>query len=155
MQGQERRDELRFIMRVPLRLHASKQAALREEAVSSLNISAHGVYFATDQKVAEGLMVELHLRMPKEIVGDAVEERSFTGRVAHVESLPEKREVRCRRAVFVLRAATSRIQVSGYSSQPLRRSGATIFWAASELSTFRFLRSHSNLCPARRARLPN
>lgn len=89
MQGQERRHELRFIMRVPLRLHASKEAALRE-AVSSLNISAHGVYFATDQRVAEGLMVELHLRMPKEIVGDAVEERSFTGRVAHLESLSRK-----------------------------------------------------------------
>lgn len=90
MQRQERRDELRFIMRVPLRLQASKEAALREEAVSSLNISAHGVYFTTDQKVVEGLMVELHLRMPKEIVGDAVEERSFTGRVAHVESLSRK-----------------------------------------------------------------
>lgn len=35
-------------------------------------------------------MVELHLRMPKEIVGDAVEERSFTGRVAHLESLSRK-----------------------------------------------------------------
>lgn len=54
MPGHERRHEHRFIMRVPLRLHASKEAALREEAVSSLNISAHGVYFATDQKVAEG-----------------------------------------------------------------------------------------------------
>jgi hypothetical protein len=87
MGGHERRHERRFIMRVPLRLHATKETALREEAVSSLNISAHGVYFATDQKVAEGLMVQLHLRMPKEIVGDAVEEWSFTGRVAHVESL--------------------------------------------------------------------
>jgi hypothetical protein len=90
MPGHERRHEHRFIMRVPLRLHASKEAALREEAVSSLNISAHGVYFATDQKVAEGLKVELHLRMPKEIVGEAVEEWSFTGRVAHVESLSRK-----------------------------------------------------------------
>lgn len=90
MPGHERRRELRFIMRVPLRLHARKEAALREEAVSSLNISAHGVYFATDQNVPEGLMVELHLRMPKEIVGRPVEEWSFTGRVAHVESLSRK-----------------------------------------------------------------
>jgi PilZ domain len=90
MQGPERRQEHRFIMRVPLRLCATKEAALREEALSSLNISAHGVYFATDQKLAEGRMVQLHLRMPKEIVGDAVEEWSFTGRVAHVESLSRK-----------------------------------------------------------------
>ena len=90
MQGPERRHEHRFIMRVPLRLDAMAEAALREEAVSSMNISAHGVYFATDQNVAEGLMVQLHLRMPKEIVGDDVEEWSFTGRVAHVESLSQK-----------------------------------------------------------------
>lgn len=35
-------------------------------------------------------MVERHSRMPKEIVGDAVGEWSFTGRVAHVESLSRK-----------------------------------------------------------------
>ena len=90
MRGQERRHEHRFIMSVPSRLRATKEAALREEALSSLNISAHGVYFATDQKVAEGLMVQLHLRMPKEIAGDAVAEWSFTGRVAHVEALSRK-----------------------------------------------------------------
>ena len=89
MRGPERRRGQRFIMRVPLRLHATKGAALREEAVSSMNISAHGVYFATDQNVAEGLIVQLHLRMPKEI-GDEVEEWSFTGRVARVESLSRK-----------------------------------------------------------------
>lgn len=60
---------------------------MKEESVSSMNISTHGVYFATDQKVREGLMVQLHLKMPKEIVGDEVDEWSFTGRVAHVEPL--------------------------------------------------------------------
>jgi predicted Co/Zn/Cd cation transporter (cation efflux family) len=90
MPGHERRYGYRFLMRVPLRFQATKEAALREEAVSSMNISTHGVYFATDQKVAEGLLVELHLKMPKEIVGDEVEEWSFTGRVAHVELLSRK-----------------------------------------------------------------
>jgi Tfp pilus assembly protein PilZ len=90
MQGRERRHGHRFIMRVPVRLHATKEAILREESVSSMNISTHGVYFATDQKVAEGLLVQLHLKMPKEIVGDEVEEWSFTGRVAHVEPLSPK-----------------------------------------------------------------
>lgn len=86
----ERRRGHRFILRVPLRLHATKEAALREEAVSSMNISTHGVCFATDQKVAEGLVLQSRLRMPKEIVGDEVDEWSFTGRVAHVESLSRK-----------------------------------------------------------------
>src|SRR5207237_814938 len=87
MPGHERRHGHRFIMRVPLRFHATREAALREESVSSMNISTHGVYFATDQKVDEGLLVQLRLKMPKEIVGDDVEEWSFTGRVAHVEPL--------------------------------------------------------------------
>ncbi|PYT81621.1 MAG: hypothetical protein DMG40_08710 [Acidobacteria bacterium] len=87
MSGNERRHGHRFIMRVPLRFHATKGAAPQEESVSSMNISTHGVYFATDQKIAEGLMVQLHLKMPKEIVGDEVDEWSFTGRVAHVEPL--------------------------------------------------------------------
>jgi len=55
-----------------------------------MNISTHGVCFATDQKVAEGLVLQLRLRMPKEIVGDEVDEWSFTGRVAQVESLSRK-----------------------------------------------------------------
>lgn len=87
MPGHERRHGHRFIMRVPLRFHATKEAPLKEESVSSMNISTRGVYFATDQKLAEGLMVQLRLKMPKEIVGDEVDEWSFTGRVAHVEPL--------------------------------------------------------------------
>jgi Tfp pilus assembly protein PilZ len=87
MQGHERRHGHRFIMRVPLRFHATKEATLREESVSSMNISTHGVYFATDQRIDEGVLVQLHLKMPKEIVGDDVGEWSFTGRVAHVEPL--------------------------------------------------------------------
>ena len=87
MSGHEHRHGHRFIMRVPLRFRGVKEVQLREESVSSMNISTHGVYFATDQKVAEGTMVQLHLKMPKEIVGDDVEEWSFTGRVAHVEPL--------------------------------------------------------------------
>lgn len=83
----ERRHGHRFIMRVPLRFHGMREGAVQEESVSSMNISIHGVYFATNQEVSEGLLVQLHLRMPREIVGEDVEEWSFTGRVAHVEPL--------------------------------------------------------------------
>ncbi len=87
MRAQERRHGHRFIMKVPLRFHAVEDSAVKEERVSSMNISTQGVYFATDQNLREGLLVQLHLKMPREIVGDEVEEWSFTGRVAHVESL--------------------------------------------------------------------
>ena len=90
MKEHEHRHGHRFIMRVPLRFRATKKAALHEESVSSMNISTHGDYFATDQNVPEGLLVQLHLKMPKEVVGDDVEEWSFTGRVAHVEPLSPK-----------------------------------------------------------------
>ena len=43
--------------------------------------------FATDRKLPEGGMIQVHLRMPREVVGEDVAEWCFTGRVAHVESL--------------------------------------------------------------------
>lgn len=90
MLAHERRHGYRFIMKVPLRFHGMKEAAVQEELASSMNISIHGVYFATNQKVPEGLLVQLHLKMPREIVGEDVQEWSFTGRVAHVEALSRR-----------------------------------------------------------------
>lgn len=87
MSGQERRLARRFIMKVPLRFRPMREAPLQEETASSMNISTHGVYFATEQKISQGLLVQVHLKMPRQIAGDNVEEWSFTGRVAHVEPL--------------------------------------------------------------------
>jgi hypothetical protein len=58
-----------------------------EQEAASMNICNHGVYFATDQRLPQGLMIQVHLKMPREVVGDDVGEWCFTGRVAHVESL--------------------------------------------------------------------
>jgi len=52
-----------------------------------MNICNHGVYFATDQKVPMGVMLQVHLKMPREVAGDDVVEWCFTGRVTHVEPL--------------------------------------------------------------------
>jgi len=52
-----------------------------------MNICHHGVYFAMDQSVPKGVMIQVHLKMPREVVGDDVAEWCFTGRVAHVEPL--------------------------------------------------------------------
>ena len=93
MPEQDRRTSRRLIMKVPLRFRPMKAASIPEEAAASMNISTHGVFFATEQKVSKGLMLQVHLKMPKEIVGDDVEEWSFTGCVAHVEPLGATNEM--------------------------------------------------------------
>ncbi len=87
MPAQDRRTSRRLIMKIPLRFRPMKETSIREETAASMNISTHGVFFATEQKVSEGLLLQVHLKMPREIIGDEVEEWSFTARVAHVESL--------------------------------------------------------------------
>jgi len=87
MPAQDRRSARRFIMKVPLRFRPMKETSIHEETAASMNISTHGVFFATEQRVSEGLLLQVHLKMPREIAGDDVEEWSFAARVAHVESL--------------------------------------------------------------------
>ncbi|MGB2900561.1 MAG: PilZ domain-containing protein [Candidatus Acidiferrum sp.] len=94
MPAQDRRTSRRLIMKVPLRFRPMKATSIPEEtAAASMNISTHGVFFATDQKVSKGLLLQVHLKMPREIIGDDVEEWSFTARVAHVESLGAANEI--------------------------------------------------------------
>lgn len=87
MSKQERRSARRLIMRVPLRFRPVKTPSLPERVASSLNISTHGVYFATDQKLSEGVLVHVSLKMPREVAGNEEKEWRFTGRIAHVEPL--------------------------------------------------------------------
>ena len=87
MPAQDRRSARRFIMKVPLRFRPMKETSVHEETAASMNISTHGLFFATEQKVSEGLLLQVQWKMPREIAGDDVEEWSFTARVAHVESL--------------------------------------------------------------------
>ncbi len=87
MPGSERRFARRLIMKVPLRFRPAQAPADPERAADSMNICNHGVYFATDQRLPQGVMIQVHLKMPREVVGDDVTEWCFTGRVVHVESL--------------------------------------------------------------------
>jgi PilZ domain-containing protein len=87
MPASDRRSARRLIMRVPLRFRPIQTAADPELEADSMNICNHGVYFATDRKLPEGVMIQVHLKMPREVVGDDVKEWCFTGRVAHVEQL--------------------------------------------------------------------
>ena len=87
MPNSERRIARRLIMKVPLRFRPVQAPDGAEKDAASMNICNQGVYFATDQKLPEGVMIQVHLRLPREVAGDDVAEWCFTGRVAHVESL--------------------------------------------------------------------
>jgi hypothetical protein len=93
MRAKDRRTSRRLIMKVPLRFRPMKATSIPEETAASMNISTHGVFFATEQKVSKGLLLQLHLKMPREIVGDDVDEWSFTARVVHVEPLGTANEI--------------------------------------------------------------
>src|SRR5258708_554445 len=62
MPEQDRRTSRRLIMRVPLRFRPMKATSIPEETAASMNISTHGVFFATEQKVSKGLLLQVHLK---------------------------------------------------------------------------------------------
>jgi len=85
MSVSERRIARRFILNVPLQLLPIKGPSQAAWAVETMNISTRGVYFTTDLPLAQGQLVQVLLQMPKEITGNVVNPRRFTGRVAHVD----------------------------------------------------------------------
>lgn len=87
MPAPERRSARRMIMKVPLKFRPMQASTDSEREAASMNICNHGVYFATDQMLPTGVIIQVHLKMPREVVGDDVTEWCFTGRVAHVEPL--------------------------------------------------------------------
>jgi Tfp pilus assembly protein PilZ len=87
VQTLDRRITRRLIMKVPLKFRPMQAPEGAEKDSASMNICHHGVYFATDQKLPKGVMLQVHLKLPREVVGDDVKEWRFTGRVAHVEPL--------------------------------------------------------------------
>ena len=87
MPAPERRSARRMIMKVPLKFRPLEASTDSEREAASMNICNHGVYFVTDQRVQEGVMIQVHLKMPREVIGDGVTEWCFTGRVAHVQPL--------------------------------------------------------------------
>src|SRR5438552_16272501 len=79
MPSSERRFARRLIMKVPLRFRPVQTPADPERTAAFMNICNHGVYFATEQSLPQGVMIQVHLKMPREVVGDDVAEWCFTG----------------------------------------------------------------------------
>jgi len=80
----ERRISRRHSLKTPLRLRIWKSPA-PERQEQSLNLSPHGVYFATDTPFREGETIEVFFSMPEEITDEPATEWRCTGHVVRVD----------------------------------------------------------------------
>jgi hypothetical protein len=80
----ERRLTTRFDLRLALRVSMPKSAA-PDQCTQSLNVSARGIYFATDLPLRKGAPVHLVFEMPEEISHKPASEWHCTGHVVHVQ----------------------------------------------------------------------
>lgn len=85
MQEIERRYRQRYEMKLPVRIRSLDQPGLYEQMVESSNISAGGLYFATDAPLDIGSRVEMFLTMPVEIAGQDSRQWRCTGRVVRAQ----------------------------------------------------------------------
>ena len=82
----DRRLAGRYKMKTPLRVRLWK-SAVPECAAESMNLSQHGIYFATNSALHKGETVEVLFNMPREIVGEPSSEWRCTGHVVRVEDI--------------------------------------------------------------------
>jgi len=83
---QDRRASRRHDVKTPLRVRLWKSAVPEQEAQSE-NISRDGMSFATDLALSVGSVVEVLLKMPEEVTGEAATEWRCTGHVVRVEPM--------------------------------------------------------------------
>ncbi len=81
----ERRTANRVNLRIPVRFRTLASPAGGEQSAESVNISPRGVYFATPFPLKVGAPLELFLRMPSELTGQAGTELRCTARVVHIQ----------------------------------------------------------------------
>jgi hypothetical protein len=89
MKDQERRRLTRYNLRTPLRFRALGVGAdTSEHFTEALNVSRGGFFFASSAPLRVGMQLEVTLRMPIEVGGNAAKEINCTARIAHARSEP-------------------------------------------------------------------
>lgn len=81
----ERRSETRVNVRIPLRYKLIGNESAGEQMAESENVSQRGVFMWTAYPLEIGTQVELKLRMPIEISGNAASEVHCTARVVRID----------------------------------------------------------------------
>ena len=85
MTTNDRRENPRLDVRVPLRFRPLANPPAGDLRAESVNLSPRGIYFATDYPLRVGSQIEMHMRMPREVSGQPNDDVHFTGRVVHIE----------------------------------------------------------------------
>jgi hypothetical protein len=89
MKHQEPRRLTRYNLRTPLRFRALGVGAdTSEHFTEALNVSRGGFFFASSAPLRVGMLLEVTLRMPIEVGGNAAKEINCTARIAHTRSEP-------------------------------------------------------------------
>ena len=89
MKDPERRRLTRYNLRTPLRFRALGVGAdTSEHFTEALNVSRGGFYFASSAPLRVGMQLEVTLRMPIEVGGNAAKEINCTVRIAHTRREP-------------------------------------------------------------------
>jgi PilZ domain len=76
----------RFNLKIPIRIRRLDEMGSPEHTVVSSNVSAGGVYFASDLQLKLGTPVRVYFRIPEQIAGKHVPRWCCEGRVIHVHS---------------------------------------------------------------------
>jgi PilZ domain len=84
MNSRERRIDPRVNVAVPLRFRVLNVPNATEQTAESQNISQRGLYFLTTMALKVGTPVELSLRIPPGLSGNASSDVRCVGRVVHV-----------------------------------------------------------------------
>jgi hypothetical protein len=82
----ERRYRERFDIRVPFEIRNMDLPGLPAQSAESSDISARGLYFATDSPLPVGTRIEMFIRMPSQISGELSPQWRCTGRVVRAQA---------------------------------------------------------------------
>jgi hypothetical protein len=85
MEDCERRHARRFVVQVPLAFRPIKPPGFPKCFGEIVNISTEGVCFSTQTCLSTGAIVQVFLKLPREIMGSA--EHCWTGKVVYFRSL--------------------------------------------------------------------
>ena len=81
----DRREETRIPLRIPLKFRPVTTPPSGEQIAQTIDISRRGLRFATGTPLAVGSEVEIFIKTPSEISGNAPAEARCIARVMHIE----------------------------------------------------------------------